>query len=465
MRRLFFLSLLSVIVVVTLNANWSNIRESALTIDNEIIIRYESSYQDVTIHQISHYTDQGWSDIGVTSLSDSTFQATTTYDNLTEQSLSFRIEDENDINIIPGFAYQTPDNLEEMTGLSQYPRNTEITDHLNIAGEKMLLSDERIFFALTNYGGGFPVSGSLFTIFFSYTISIFPDTDSIPDYVYSLIYTVDLLGIISPGLFKIDSATEDLTLIGPVVTSIDNTTNTLYISCLIADLMADDDFANAYSPYMPLKVVAMTQRISNFGQTVTLMDEGNYHNIYMQKHTLSPTNNSEPVISNIMTTVTEGLTVISLDYFDFEANFPLTHDLETDTGSIYQFYPYGTDFSQSVIFMTALNEEWNSATIRFSDDNIVFVEQDIYNTKPQRPENLNIELIDNDVLLSWNAVTQDTQGNPVNVDHYKIFCSITDPVEDGFFLLAIVDDPTYLHQQGAETSDRAFYRIIAVMEQ
>jgi hypothetical protein len=119
-----------------------------------------------------------------------------------------------------------------------------------------------------------------------------------------------------------------------------------------------------------------------------------------------------------------------------------------------------------VIFIAASNEDWSSATIRFSDNDIDFVEHDIFNSKPQRPDNLDIELINNDVLLTWDAVTEDTLGNPVTVDHYRIFYSISNPAEDGFILLAaLVEETAYLHQQAAEISDRAFYRIVAVMEQ
>ncbi len=44
---------------------------------------------------------------------------------------------------------------------------------------------------------------------------------------------------------------------------------------------------------------------------------------------------------------------------------------------------------------------------------------------PQSPKNVIIQISNNDVILTWDEVTQDTNGNPTSVTCYKIFCSDT----------------------------------------
>ena len=82
---------------------------------------------------------------------------------------------------------------------------------------------------------------------------------------------------------------------------------------------------------------------------------------------------------------------------------------------------------------------------------------------PASPENLCI-VVDNDsmnVILSWDAVTQDTGGNPILIDNYRIYNSSNPGFEaSSNYLLDIVSDTTYTHENVLQVG-KMFYKVTA----
>jgi hypothetical protein len=459
MRSIF--STLILLFFSALFANWVDIRQSALTPDAEVIIRYESVLTDNYDHQLSYYSSEGWMTLDAVSLGGDSYQSAVPFDNIAEIPLSFRISN-GTTNIIPGFTNVQPTSLSQMTPMPSYVRNTALSAHLNISGERTLFSDDYLYFALSNFGGGFPVSGGLFGPFYSYTVSVWPQTTGNPLYVYALVYTVNAEPLINPGLYKINTATEELIQIGNITTQVVSDTNTLYISCLMSDLLDDDDFSSAYSSDIPLNAVAMTQTISNFGNTITLNDEGNYHLILLEKQAIESGPNTLPELTNIEFTITDGLTEVSLVYFDSDGNFPLIAEIDLDNGPIYDFQPSGNNFQDPVNFSAQFYDEWELATIRFSDNTIDYVEMLISNLKPQAPQNITISISDSNITISWDEVNTDTGNNPIIIDHYKVLYSTENPHPDAFQVLDTTTETEFIHYQATEEYSKIFYKVKAV---
>ncbi len=380
MKILNLIVVLPLMFCISLEAGWNDIRNSSFTLDNEIFLQYESSLPETYNHQVYYYLDSEWHHNTVEHLSDLTFQGVIPFSNEEILPLSFRIEEEEDIYIIPGYTEEQPSELSEMTTLSDYEQNSAIPEHLNIAGEKMLLAEENLYFAFQNYGGGFPVMEGTLGPFYSYAIYLWPESEITTQYVYVLLFTLDLPPFINPGLFKINAATEELLQIGSINYQLDPENNTLYLSCLWDDLASDPDFADAYSPEEPVIISSLTQKIEDFGQIVTIMDEGHLHKVFLKKYQIEPYENTLPVIDNVDVILNDDNTEIFLDYYDAEGHFPLIAEIELDSGFTVPFEPASHNFNEVVQYNCQFEVNWTTATLLFSDNGNDIVEYPLFNT-------------------------------------------------------------------------------------
>ncbi len=81
---------------------------------------------------------------------------------------------------------------------------------------------------------------------------------------------------------------------------------------------------------------------------------------------------------------------------------------------------------------------------------------------PLAPQNLRIECVGNDAVLTWDAVTHNTGGEPITVSHYSVYASdVADfPVTIDYRIDTTVDT-TYTHE-GVLVAQRIFYRVSAI---
>lgn len=80
---------------------------------------------------------------------------------------------------------------------------------------------------------------------------------------------------------------------------------------------------------------------------------------------------------------------------------------------------------------------------------------------PQVPENLIITRSGNDIHLTWNPVTQDTNGDPLTVSQYHVYYSNTDPF--GTLTPHVLVSATSWTDTGAASQSRRFYLVRAVV--
>ena len=82
---------------------------------------------------------------------------------------------------------------------------------------------------------------------------------------------------------------------------------------------------------------------------------------------------------------------------------------------------------------------------------------------PASPENLFITIDKDsmDVIISWDAVTQDTGGNPIVINSYRIYNSSTPGFEaSSNYLLDTISDTTYTHENVLQL-EKMFYKVTA----
>jgi PKD repeat protein len=100
----------------------------------------------------------------------------------------------------------------------------------------------------------------------------------------------------------------------------------------------------------------------------------------------------------------------------------------------------------------------NSITSALTRENYIHV---ISGGAPLSPGNASISINGDDAVISWDAVTLDTNGQPLVPDYYCVWHSATSP-ESGFQLLAQIPGTTFTHVGAGSAALQSFYRVTAV---
>jgi len=256
---------------------------------------------------------------------------------------------------------------------------------LDLTSFSVAFTAEKIYFALRNASGGFPVSaGITYYAYMPILVNPAADPDSNPP-VYGLMYTVNMAPIVSPALYKITgTGFGGLQSIGQIQSEIDTATNTLYLSCNIADLLADADFSAWFDPSYPLAgSMAITSRITLTGGTQEA-DSTTPANILFLPRAIPTANPSSPQISSATHSYEDGMFGIEVDYQDLDQNFPLVAEVYVDGVFFANLSPTlpinYANVQHFQLLPMPLSEEWESAQIRFSDNGSNIVSHTILNT-------------------------------------------------------------------------------------
>ena len=240
--------------------------------------------------------------------------------------LGFRNEAESLINPIYWGESSVPP-LAAFTPLDTDP----IGDHLftnswlDITSSKVCFTQDRIFFAIKNNHTSFPVSSGLFTYFAYMPVLVNPASS--PDenpIVFGLMYTVDVAGIMSPGLYKITGiGFNDLVRLGDIIYSIQD--QTLILSCALSDLIADADFSSWYNPSYPLIATTITTSRITLASGTQQADLSAGAKLLLLPHHAQHQNLHTPVLSNAgysVSTTPFYEFQVQIDFWDADGTFP-----------------------------------------------------------------------------------------------------------------------------------------------
>ena len=252
---------------------------------------------------------------------------------------------------------------EDPHGDSAVPLN-----HLDILETKVSFSETKLFYSIKNYANDFPVSSGLFTFFSYMGVIINPnaDPDSNPT-VFGLMHTVNVAGIIAPGLYRITgTSTSDLNLIGSIESSIDAANSTLTLSCNLSDLLADPEFSSWYNPEYPLVATqAITSKITLTGGN-QLADTTVGGDILLRPQLLSG-NQSPPSLTNPVFNWSDGNLSAQFTYTDADHNAPTIAFVSIDQGPTSVLVPLNFNGFDDPVVLEALPftcpQNWSSATV------------------------------------------------------------------------------------------------------
>ncbi len=273
-------------------------------------------------------------------------------------------------------------------------------NNLDIVRSLMTYSADKLYFAIQNSGGGFPTSSG-FT-FYSYMPIIAnpeadPDTDPI---VFGLLYTTNVTGIISPGLYKISgTGFADLQYLAPIETSIDAVTNKLYLSCNISDLMNDADFMSWYDVDNPrIATMTITSKITLTGGTQE-SDRTDSNDILLTPIQIINPDDFEPTLELQSFDYIQDTVNLTVTYHDADGTIPLAVDVQIDNDMPISLTPQlPLDFGSVVTYVAndiPVSSDWIMATVKCSDDGLN------YQTIP----------------ILHNTANQDTYAPPANASY------------------------------------------------
>ncbi len=362
---------------------WNDSRASALVPGNQVTLRVENP-QGPGLVQSVLYADNGIQSVGMTEVADgpSTLEATVPGPTSARSYFGFRLVQSTNIDLLAvRLADGTPPLPDALSLVSADPIGDEIygRSHLDLVSARVSRDDTHLYAALTNVGGGFPVNQGL--TFFSYLLGIKNPYVADSDTVFGMIQTVTAGGIIEPGLYQINgTGVNDLVKLGEITATEYPAENTLVLSCLLADLVANPVFQSWYDDTDPqLDVAGFTQRISLLSG-VGEADQTPGATWHLRSVYADPVVNTLPQLSDLA--VPSGGTggLVQVSYEDAEAHCPVTAEIVFDGTDVYALRPASLDYGMSVLYQSEadipplVTGDWTSAVVRFSDNGVDAVE-------------------------------------------------------------------------------------------
>jgi len=294
----------------------------------------------------------------------------------------------------------------QLTRIQEDPAGDELFGYTNldILDCRICFSDDSLFATIKNAGGGFPLNSGL--TFFSYMLGITDPTEAAPDTVWGMIYTYEMAGIVSSGLFRIEgTSASDLVKLGEIQVRKFPATGEIRISCLLSDLLADPLFMAHYDESDPaIGTAAFTQKISIMGGA-SEADQSPGALCYLREFPVEQAVNQLPILLGAVFQGTGSGASAAIEYYDPDGNCPVLSEIVFDGTQSFALYPESLDYGSAVAYRSdsgiapLAGGSWDSAVFRFSDDQESVVEYEITSTADG---------------ISTNAVIVTVAPNPFN---------------------------------------------------
>ncbi len=234
---------------------------------------------------------------------------------------------------------------------------------LDIVHCRASYSDSKLYFQLTNNGGGFPQSGGLFT-YYLYSVGIV-DPNTSDSSAYAAIYA-NVLGLITTGLYRIDLADSSFSRIGNVSSNISG--NSLNLSCSISDLTSQPGWSSWPPPsgFIGLAPVTATQSGTNLESN----DIGKAAVYVPTFSLLDYSTNASPALNADTVYLLEPDTIVAeVVYTDSDNNLPMLRDFFCESVG-YAMTACTKDYAEGTLFEYRLvvpDAGWYRYQFQFSD--------------------------------------------------------------------------------------------------
>jgi hypothetical protein len=221
-------------------------------------------------------------------------------------------------------------------------------------------------------------------------LGITDPTEAAPDTVWGMIYTYEMEGVTSSGLFRIQgTSTSDLVKLGEIEVRQFPATDEIRLSCLLSDLLADTLFAASYDVTDPaIGAAGFTQRISIISGA-SEADQSPGALCYLRELSIENTPNQLPILSNAGFEGSGPDATAFIEYYDHDGNCPVISEIVFNGTESFDLYPDTLDYGSAVLYRSApgiaplAGGSWDTAVFRFSDDLENIIEHEITATEDE----------------------------------------------------------------------------------
>jgi hypothetical protein len=363
---------------------WQYVRHSAVDNNSRVHVRFNAA-QDVTGgYELYGWINNSWYSMPLTSPEPLVYEALLPHSagqtHKYRLRTSYEIEGQTVVAVNPGFLSSDafPPALATLGYVADDPTGDSLMyyhPNLDITGTWAGWTNNKLFTAVSNVSNSFPTFNSL-SSFNLYFAGIANTTAALTDSsFYAMLYTFNIPGVISSGLYKLGLNLADTTLVyeylGPIQSQV--TGGKLMMACDISTLTADPSFGTWPPPYNSLGFMAGSINVgldlATMTPTFNVGDLSAIAQLIYEAYSYTPGTNTPPVISDVI--IADNY--VQFTYFDADHDFPLTAQITYDGTQVMDFIPSTPDFAQPVV-MTAYNPgNWASAIIDVSDNNIDIV--------------------------------------------------------------------------------------------
>ena len=368
---------------------WNNIRFSSSTPDDTIYVRCETA-NNLVDTKMYYSTENGWGESSLQNIIGTTFQGAAHFNN--QLPVSVRYRSMLDTFVVMQSAYMLDDvstpNYQKLGYVADDPQGDNLmvgVDNLDIASTYFANSDTRIYAGMSNFVEDYPLhnGGYVPTEFYFYVGMIFnPETVWQDTIMYAMV-TAEVPMLFESGLYKIHGTSftmDTITRIGDI--SYDNNQDALVMSCMLDDIVQDEDFGDWPNFSNSLGYTFLTFRTGLEG-TVSMGDYSKTSSQIFEHFIIQPFENHLPTITDANAITGVSNTNIAATYTDEDNNFPLyskaiVHRANAEDTQ-YELTAAGFDYASGVNFVAQIPEtEWDYIIVKFSDNNSDFIQETIY---------------------------------------------------------------------------------------
>ena len=374
---------------------WNNLRNSSFDIDNNLEVRFETiEMEEILFNTHLYYLDnQNWIESDIENINNLSFSSTIPYNENQTTKYRLKIEADSLVYLMPSFIEDTfPTQSSLMAEVVPEPTDDCIEpacEYSDLTGQYFAFSENKFYSGLTNSVNDYPLNngGWVPTEYYIYVTALFnPETVLEDTVAYAMINAqIGIPGVlgIEPGVYKISNLgaemdLENFELLGDIETT--TVDDMLIMQCDIETITSDEQFGEWPNMTKTLGMMSFTGFFNISDGEVNFPDFTYPSALNFDQGIIEPFTNTLPVISEPLILEQAELQNISVNYFDENANFPLTAKIIFDNSTEINFVPTSLDYNEVVSFELLSPSNWETAVIQFSDNNIDFVELDISNT-------------------------------------------------------------------------------------
>ena len=181
-------------------------------------------------------------------------------------------------------------------------------------------------------------------------------------------------------------------------------------------------------------------------------------------HWVIPTNTGYPVLSwqinlmsNFYAVPTEVFIGTEIQFTDVSFGYPTQWQWDFDNDGICDsteqnpIHSYSTSGTYSVK-LTVSNGVYTDSHTKTGYVNVI--------SSISGPENVQVDIVSGDAVISWDEVTEDDEGNPIDTDYYIVLFSENG---DDFFYLWMTSELSFTHYGVASNRANMFYQVVTVV--